>query len=363
MTGLNVPDRKKILVASPAAGDMGDVIPVMDLYYDVDLTDDAFQAIGWAVERAYHMIVLDDHLSGSDGYVIAQKMQDQGSRSPILMLAEEESQAQAGRNEGLCRDYVQKPFDQYGFLEKFWHICDHAAEQEWDELPDTHSELLKSTREHYRWITDDLIRHGRMDGEAIDACTGQVVTAVEAGIAFEALKKLSGYHESTYAHSLHTAALMTVFGNQIGLSSDDVEVITAVGFLHDVGKIRVPRAILDKKEPLTAGEWERIREHPEWSGHYIRESENVNNLIAMPAERHHERLDGSGYPLALAGGQIDDLSLAVAIVDIFAALTEDKPYHTAMSLFDALEEMRPMRGHQLESGFFDRFEEVVPELY
>ena len=153
-------------------------------------------------------------------------------------------------------------------------------------------------------------------------------------------------HLATHTHAINTAVYGIVLArfSHFG-GADEIREVARGGLLHDIGKNRVPRAILDKPGPLDAVEWQIMRGHAK-AGHdmVIRALGYAPGYAHIIAE-HHERCDGSGYPAARAGTKIAIDSQIVAIVDAFDALTSRRPYKTALTAFDALRLMRvAMRG-------------------
>jgi HD-GYP domain-containing protein (c-di-GMP phosphodiesterase class II) len=152
---------------------------------------------------------------------------------------------------------------------------------------------------------------------------------------------------------------MAVFGLALGMREGDLLLLAQAGLLHDVGKSAIPFEILEKPGPLDRREWHMMRQHPRLSGEILRRNPAFAEDIVRAAENHHERLDGSGYPRALKGIEIDDLSLVCAITDVYGALTDKRAYKRRCSSGEAVEIMRTMTECHLEPSFFVRFEEMV----
>ncbi|WP_238183315.1 HD-GYP domain-containing protein, partial [Methylobacterium trifolii] len=126
--------------------------------------------------------------------------------------------------------------------------------------------------------------------------------------------------------------------------------------VHDVGKARIPLAILNKPGPLDAAEMAVMRTHAA-VGHDILFASGMRDPVALPATRHHhEMLDGSGYPDRLSGDRIDDPIRLLTICDIYAALTERRPYRPAMPQAEALRVLRGMSAAaKLEPALVEAF--------
>lgn len=142
----------------------------------------------------------------------------------------------------------------------------------------------------------------------------------------------------TDGHCQRLAAYATAFGTELGLSDEDVGALYRGGYLHDVGKIGIPDAILLKAGRLTAAEYDQIKQHPVIGDRLcggLRSLRQVRTIV----RHHHERIDGSGYPDGLKGDAIPLLAQIMGIVDVFDALTTDRPYRRALTPDQAYEEL------------------------
>lgn len=160
--------------------------------------------------------------------------------------------------------------------------------------------------------------------------------------------RLKTKDEGTYVHSLAVSGLMTGLGQLLDLGNETTRELTIAGLLHDLGKLLIPNAILNKGGQLTDAERRMVRSHPERGYLLLKQHPEVSDLILDICRFHHEALDGSGYPLGLRG---DRLSLPVRIstvCDVFDALTSVRPYKRAWTSTEALKWMFE-RGH-----LFDR---------
>lgn len=132
-----------------------------------------------------------------------------------------------------------------------------------------------------------------------------------------------------------------------GLSSDEAMAIGWAGMLHDVGKLHVPDRILLKPGPLTAEEWDVMRQHPIWGEQILADGEGFA-LARRIARWHHENFDGTGYPDGIAGIHIPFEARIVRVADAFDAITHTRPYQQARSVEEALEELDRWAGRQFD---------------
>jgi PAS domain S-box-containing protein len=156
----------------------------------------------------------------------------------------------------------------------------------------------------------------------------------------------------TAGHQQKVAELACLVGANLGLCADTVDRLYLDGLFHDIGKISIPRSILTKPGQLAEEEWALIRAHTK-QGHSILKDANLPWPIAEAALRHHERLDGSGYPDGIAG---DELSLEVnilAVCDVVEAMTSHRPYRPARTTAEVLKELRDGRGTKYDASVVD----------
>ena len=148
-------------------------------------------------------------------------------------------------------------------------------------------------------------------------------------------------------HSERVAELSVLLAKQLGSPVAELERIHIGAHLHDIGKIGIPDAILNKPGKLTDAEFSIMRQHPE-IGSRIVEKIRFFHEIADIIRHHHERYDGRGYPDGLCGRDISFGARIVAVADSFDAMTTVRSYRCALSIPDAKEEMRRCRGTQFD---------------
>jgi HD-GYP domain-containing protein (c-di-GMP phosphodiesterase class II) len=154
--------------------------------------------------------------------------------------------------------------------------------------------------------------------------------------ALLSLCRIKNKDDYTFLHSVSVGALMVSFCHSLGMGRDEVREAGIGGMLHDVGKMRVPDAVLNKPGRLTEGEFEQIKCHVVESRHILQATEGITETSILVAAQHHERHDGSGYPEGLKGESISRLGQMAAIVDVYDALTSERCYHKGMAPTDAL---------------------------
>jgi putative nucleotidyltransferase with HDIG domain len=136
-------------------------------------------------------------------------------------------------------------------------------------------------------------------------------------------------------HAERVTALAMVLGRRMGVSAAEEDALHRGGLLHDIGKIGIPSAVLDKPSRLDANEAALMRRHPELGERILQPIPAFADVLPI-VRSHHERLDGSGYPDGLRGKEIHRLARIVAVADVYDALTFDRPYRAAYAPEDAI---------------------------
>jgi HD-GYP domain-containing protein (c-di-GMP phosphodiesterase class II) len=149
-------------------------------------------------------------------------------------------------------------------------------------------------------------------------------------------------------HTSGVVALALDVGTRIGLDARDQRNLEFGALLHDVGKIRVPDAIINKPGKLTAEEWEIVKRHPADGQEMLDRIGGVLGEVGIVVRGHHERWDGGGYPDGLVGTAIPLASRIICASDAFSAMTTNRSYRAAMSLPEAIEELRSCSGTQFD---------------
>ena len=132
-------------------------------------------------------------------------------------------------------------------------------------------------------------------------------------------------------HSFNVAVLMGILARSLDIGGDDLHQLVTGALLHDIGKIRVADTILHKPGRLESGEWEEMKRHVDYGCQVLDTTEGISQVIRDICGQHHERLDGSGYPLGLSAGEISRHGRMAAVVDVYDAITADRVYHDAMT--------------------------------
>ena len=174
------------------------------------------------------------------------------------------------------------------------------------------------------------------------------------------LKTIAGKSFETQRHTARMREYALRIGEDIGLTPYELHCLGLAVNLHDVGKITIPEEILLKRDPLTESEWRTVEKHPE-TGYRIARSTDGFAHVADDILHHHERWDGTGYPVGLAGESIPLRSRIIAVVDAFDAITNERSYRMARSPEEALLELEAGAGTQFDPHLVEVFTGLYTE--
>jgi putative nucleotidyltransferase with HDIG domain len=166
------------------------------------------------------------------------------------------------------------------------------------------------------------------------------------------------HHEGTYQHCLLVTGIAVDFGLSLGLAKQDIERLYSAAMFHDIGKAKIPLAVLDKPGRLDPAERALIETHPAAGYNVLKGNVGISAEILDAVRHHHEYLDGSGYPDALCAASISDIVRILTISDIFAALIEHRHYKPTMLREQAYEILQGMQG-KLEKPLVAAFRDVA----
>ncbi|MGB0565295.1 MAG: HD-GYP domain-containing protein, partial [Alteromonas macleodii] len=199
------------------------------------------------------------------------------------------------------------------------------------------NELVKAAKLHeqgkaiQKLLLANVQKETPFDASIPKAFSNKLVESVDRNPdALLCLTKIREKDDYLLEHSLNVAILLANFGKYLGMSEEEVQDLSYAGFLHDLGKIKIPDEILHKPGRLTDSEMEIMKGHVKHGVDYLKSTEIAQPLIQAISE-HHERLDGLGYPAGTKGEDISQAGRMLAIADMYDALTADRVYKAGMS--------------------------------
>jgi putative two-component system response regulator len=295
--------------------------------YRLEMAENGWQAIEKAKALLPDVILLDVMMPGMTGFEVCQRIRNdpQVAEIPIIILtALDDRESLLNSLKAGADDFISKPFDRYELRARLIGITRlnryHKLVQERTKLQEAHSQLLH---------------------------------AYEATI--EGWSRAMDLRDrETEGHSQRVMDLTLRLAMAHGMNSEELVHVRRGALLHDMGKLSVPDSILHKPDKLTDEEWAIMRTHPQLAYNMLHPIEYLRPALDIPY-CHHEKWDGSGYPRGLKGEQIPLAARLFAVVDVWDALTSDRPYRRAWTNENALAYIKEQAGKHFDPPIVDLF--------
>ncbi|MDO4683196.1 MAG: HD-GYP domain-containing protein [Lautropia sp.] len=281
--------------------------------------------------------------------------------------------------------------NEQGMLERmlFW-LTDHLAQNREIEahkrtvkqIPELRHAGIKLTRHENKWPMEqelprareafkggesaldsliDDIRHGKTP--ELDAVSGAVDSIVDSMLdnpdAMMWIARLREEDIQVYHHGVRVSLYLVAFGRHLGFPRQELSYLGQIGMLADVGKTKIPRALLEKPGLLSSSEFNLVKEHVNLSLHILNSGPALPAPVLQGISQHHERIDGSGYPNRLKGNQISIYGKMAAIADSFTALITTRPYANASAPQDALMNLYEWSGTSFHEPLVEQFVQAI----
>lgn len=230
------------------------------------------------------------------------------------------------------------------------------------DLAQLEAELPRAKEVHHQaeqavqQLFEELQQHGTTDldraHEVMEGMVESIICNPDALALLSRVKRASAY---VYARSVSVAINMLLFGRHLGFPRDHMHLLGAAGLLLDVGTAKLPPEILIKRGRLTPEEFETIKHHVPLGLEMLRECKGISEKLLNIVACHHEREDGSGYPLGRHGAEIGVPGKMAAIVDCYDALTSERPYARCFSPYEALQHLYDWRQQLFHLELVEQF--------
>ena len=277
------------------------------------------------------LILLDVYMPEMDGHNVIRILKENSDYSdiPVVFLTSDENEDTEvqGFSEG-ATDFIRKPFRKAVAIQRIRRIL---------EL----SYLQKNLKQEVEKQTD--IAEKRR--QSVERMSLQMVHALASTI--------DAKDSYTNGHSTRVARYSVMIAQKMGYSGEKLEHLQYAALLHDIGKIGVPREIINKPAKLTDEEYEIIKTHPSIGGNILNEISEIPD-IAIGARWHHERYDGKGYPDQLKGLEIPEIARIIGVADAYDAMTSKRSYRDVLS--------QEIVRKELEKGKATQFDPDIAEI-
>jgi putative two-component system response regulator len=311
-------------------------------YEQVQTLTDSREVASWSERGWPDIVLLDLMMPHLDGFGVLEQLKTGAFVDhylPVLMLtADANVETQRRALAGGAKDFLTKPFDSIEVLLRVQNLLETRFL--YRQLQEQNAQLETRVRQRTQQMEDAQV---------------QVLERLAQAAEFR--------DDDTGEHTRRVGDLAAIVGEQLGLDSERLQLLRRAAPLHDVGKIGVPDSILLKPAKLTVEEFEVIKSHTLMGASLLKEGGwPLMQLAETIALTHHERFDGTGYPRGLRGDDIPLEGRIVAVVDVFDALTHERPYKRAWSFEEATREIESQSGRQFDPLVVEAFKNAVSSL-
>jgi putative two-component system response regulator len=311
--------------------------------YDCIRAGSAEETLTRLQESEFQLVISDITMPGMSGLDMIPHVKEIAPDTVVVMISGMQTVESAiGALRLGAFDYLMKPFD----LRQVEAVVKRALE---------HHDLVVA-KQRYENHLEELVEQRTIE---LDKALNSLEAAYRS-----TLKALTAALETrdseTHGHSERVVTYSLRLGREYGLSSEEMKALEFGSLLHDIGKIGVPDSILRKPAKLTEEEWVRMREHPLHGQQILRGIEFLQGAARVVAQ-HHEKWDGTGYPLGLRKEEIDICARIFSVADAFDAITSDRVYRRGKSYEAASQELDDWSGRQFDPKVVEAFHRVPKE--
>ncbi len=212
-------------------------------------------------------------------------------------------------------------------------------------------------------VFSDIKRTNRVNEDEVKKTVNDLMEIDSNLDIMDLLSNVRSKDDYTYTHSVNVGLMAMMFGGWLDLEEKEIKKLTYAGFLHDIGKAKIPNEILNKNGPLTNKEFEIVKKHSIESYKIIKDNILISEKTAQAVLLHHERKDGSGYPMGLKGDEIPLFAKILGIVDTFDAMTSDRAYKQHQVPFDVLKMLSEESFQSFDITLLDTFTKNIANYY
>lgn len=327
-----------VLVVDGSASDRQKLHQILDPRVQLEEAKSGMEALTFVVQHHVDLMLLASKLPDMDGFEVLRRLnlEPRFKELPIIITTHEHSQkAEAAVAMAGGFDIIRKPFVPIIVVKKVEQVL---------EMEYLHRNLKKEVHRQTKLAEDRLASSERLFEETVMA----LAKTIDAKDAY------------TRGHSQRVARYARHIAFKLGWLEEEQRKIYFMGLLHDIGKIGVPEAIINKTARLTDEEYSKIKQHTV-IGSEILELVAEFPELAIGARSHHERYDGKGYPDGFAGARIPIYARVIAVADAYDAMTSKRSYRGVLPQDVVRGEIAKGRGTQFDPQFADVMLQIIDE--
>lgn len=333
----------KLLIVEPDEKTANILFDFLDSSYECEVVRSGGEAFRVLTRDRFSVVLSNFDLSTTEAYNFISTVKSLSPHTAIILICEHISADDAIKSfRAGATDFIQKPF----------------------KLEDVETSVNKGFSQHEKFRLYDFFQNSVEDLAALQ--TSKIEKNIEEiensyRMTLKAIAQaLETRDVETYGHSERVVTFSLRLAHEIGLEKKLLRDLELGALLHDVGKIGVPDSILRKPSKLNEREWDKMKLHPVHGFKILRDIPFLENAVKVVSQ-HHERWDGTGYPLGLRGENIDICARVFSVADAFDTMISDTVYRRGRSFEDALKELERCAGTQFDPAMIEAFKEISVE--
>jgi putative two-component system response regulator len=316
--------------------------------YEIVVAASGEEALEKLGDNTIDLILLDVMMPGMDGFEVTRRIRsDENLRllPIILVTALRDTQDRVKGIEAGCDDFISKPVDKFELLARVRSLL---------KIKD-YNDLLSNYRNDLESEVAKRTEELRLALERVKAVSLETIYRLSIASEYK--------DEDTGAHIKRMSRYSAAIARKMGMDETEVETILYASPMHDLGKIGIPDLVLLKPAKLDPAEWEIMKKHTEIGAEILKGSDaEYIKLGEIIARCHHEKWDGTGYPMGLKKDEIPIVGRIAAIADVFDALTSKRPYKEPFSLEKSMAIIKEGRGTHFDPDVVDAFFAIQGEI-
>ena len=331
-------------------------------FYQFAEYPDVAQAVAGCRAHVPLLALVSEQLPPGGGFDLVRRFRlDPGLASiPVVILA--------GKDDKVTRDgalqcgadsLLVEPFSRSALVTTVSGLLNRGVERKWKTLRPLQRKALSDTLLLFNGISNVISEGKPIPYQGVSSACQPLVEAVANDDFKEMLDGVKDHDNYSFAHSMRVATYLTLFGCHLRLPKEEQILLASGGLLHDIGKMSIPHEVLNKPGRLNDAERAVMEGHVTASVAYLDRCQDLPKGIITIAAQHHEKVDGTGYPLGLAGSKLNRLARIACIIDIFTALTDRRVYKPPIEAEAALKFMVDEMDSQLDPKLLGLFRQML----
>ena len=351
-----------IAIAAGIAKQRAALARCLTSFYQFAEYADTAEAVAGCRRQLPLLALISEHLPAGGGFDLVRRLRLDPALAaiPVVVLAARDDRA---TRDGVVQcgadSLLVEPISRSVLITTISGLLNRGVERKWKTLRPMQRRALSENLQLFNGISNVISEGKAVPYHAVSDACQPLVEVVANNDFMEMLHGVKDHDNYSFAHSMRVATYLAFFASNLRLPKEEQILLASGGLLHDIGKMSIPHEVLNKPGRLDDAERAVMEGHVTASVAYLERCPDLPKGIITIAAQHHERVDGTGYPLGLAGSKLNRLARIACIVDVFTALTDRRVYKPPMEAETALNLMVDEMASKLDLKLVGLFREML----